>query len=62
MNILSLIQLIIGVGETIVPIFVHNPKTQQLQAVLVSDAETIAAAFQQAKTAPVPPAPLTPGA
>lgn len=36
MNFLKIIEAIIGVGEEIVPIFIHNPKSRKIEGVIVS--------------------------
>ena len=36
MNWLALIESILGVGAKIVPVFIHNPKSQQIEAAVVT--------------------------
>ncbi len=37
MNWLQLFEGIIGIGQEIIPIFIHNPKSQKIEAVIVTD-------------------------
>ena len=37
-NWLALLQGIFGVAEVVIPIFIHNPKSQQLEAVVLTTA------------------------
>ena len=58
MSILALIAEILAIAEEdILPIFVHNPTSQKITAVVVSTAEAVTAALQQVQTpTPTPPA------
>jgi hypothetical protein len=57
MNWLALFEAILGVGEKVVPIFIHNPKSQQVEGVVVSTAEGVGQviAATQAAQAATPP-------
>lgn len=35
---LSIFKLILGEAETIIPIFIHNPKSQQIEGIIVTTA------------------------
>jgi arylsulfatase A-like enzyme len=45
MSIEQLLQLIVGAGEVVVPIFIHNPKSQQIKGVIVSNLSSVLKAF-----------------
>jgi hypothetical protein len=54
-NWLALIELILGEAANVVPIFVHNPKSQQVEAVIVTTLEdTIATLAAPTPAAPTP--------
>jgi hypothetical protein len=36
MNLLKVISLVLGTAETVVPIFIHNPQSQQIEGVVVT--------------------------
>lgn len=36
MNLLNILELILGTAEKIVPVFIHNPKSQQIEGVVIS--------------------------
>ena len=40
MNFLALLKLILGEAEQIVPAFIHNPKSQKIEAVVFMTAAT----------------------
>jgi hypothetical protein len=55
MNWLTLFEAILGVGEKIVPMFIHNPNSKQIEGVIVSTAAGVGdviAATQAAQSAP----------
>lgn len=59
MNWLTLFEAILGVGEKIVPMFIHNPKSQQVEGVIISTANGVSqliAATQAAQAGPKPTA------
>lgn len=35
LTLLQLIEGILGVGEQIIPLFIHNPKSQQIEGIVV---------------------------
>ncbi len=37
---LKLFETIIGVGEMVVPVFIHNPNSQKIEAVVVTNLNT----------------------
>jgi arylsulfatase A-like enzyme len=45
MSIEQLLQLIVGAGEVVIPIFIHNPKSQQIEGVIVSNLSSVLKAF-----------------
>lgn len=47
MNFLKIFEAVLGVGAKVVPIFVHNPQSQQIEAVIVTSLESALAAFGQ---------------
>lgn len=51
MSWLDIVKGIVGVGETVVPIFIHNPKSQQVEAVVVTTLDHVLE-----NTTPAPPA------
>jgi hypothetical protein len=62
-NFWKIFELILGVGETVVPIFIHNPKSQAIEGVVVTTLNEALAGLQagvqaqsQASSAP----PVTP--
>lgn len=58
MPIGSLIQLIalgLGIGEQVIPLFIHNPKSQQIEAAIFTTVNNVLSAFSTA----IPPAPVT---
>ena len=59
MNILSIISLVVGLGEEIVPIFVHNPKSQQVEAVIVSTIDGVVTALNKQQPAATKTAPAS---
>jgi hypothetical protein len=58
-NWLQIISMILGEAEQILPIFIHNPKSQKIEAIVMTTAETAVAALA---TAPVPAPAATPAA
>lgn len=38
MTLLTILQLILGEAEQIVPMFIHNPKSQQIEGIIVGTA------------------------
>lgn len=40
-TILEIIGLILGAGESLVPVFIHNPKSQAIEGVIVSTANAV---------------------
>lgn len=54
MNIATIIGLILGSTEGIVPIFIHNPKSQAIEGVIVTTINGVIGAIEQA-TAPTTP-------
>lgn len=53
MKLLQLFQMILGLGEEIVPIFVHNPNSQKIEGIVVTTANAAIAALQTAVVKPV---------
>jgi hypothetical protein len=51
MNWLQIIEDIIGVGEEIVPLFIHNPQSQKIEGVVVSNLNGILTGLGKAQTA-----------
>lgn len=47
MTILNIIGLILGTAEAVVPVFIHNPKSQQIEGVIVSTLTGVLQALQQ---------------
>ena len=45
MNLLALLRLILGEAEQIIPIFVHNPKSQQIEAVVLGTVNGVVGAL-----------------
>ena len=64
LNWLSVLGLFLGTAETIVPIFIHNPQSQQIEGVVMTATNnlfaTIAQLQQQANTAAAGASPATP--
>lgn len=56
MNLLSLLKLILGEAESIIPIFIHNPKSQQIEGVVVGTVNGVLGALGTGSTPPTPPA------
>lgn len=58
---LKIFQAILGEAEQIVPIFIHNPKSQQVEGVIVTTLngalQGLASTGAAAPAAPAPPAP-----
>jgi len=54
MNLLALLKLILGEAEQIIPIFIHNPKSQQIEGVVVGTVNGVLGALGTNKP-PVPP-------
>lgn len=56
---LKIFGIVLGLGEEVVPIFIHNPQSQQIEGVIVS---TLAGILQGLGTpaSPIPPAPTAP--
>lgn len=44
-KLLAIFQLVLGIGEEIVPIFVHNPKSEKIEAVVVTTANGVMSAL-----------------
>lgn len=56
-NFFKIFSVILGEAEQIVPIFVHNPKSQQVEAIVVTTANAALQAFgAPASQPPAPPA------
>jgi hypothetical protein len=51
MKLLNIIEALLGTAEEIVPVFIHNPKTQKLEGVIVTTANTV---FQELGTGAAP--------
>lgn len=49
---LQLFALILGEAEQIVPIFIHNPASQRVEAIIVTTVNAALGAFQSASAAP----------
>lgn len=60
MNWLRIAQLILGEAEVIVPLFVHNPKTQQVDAVIATTLAHVLDGLTQGSATKTPAA--SPGA
>lgn len=62
-NWLQLVQLLFGAAESIVPVFVHNPQSQKIEAVVVTTVdhvlEGLASAPAVSATPSPAPSPLT---
>ncbi len=39
MSVLEIIRAVVGAAEEIVPIFIHNPKSQKIEAVIITGAD-----------------------
>lgn len=59
MNILALITAILGTAEEIVPIFIHNPKSQQVEGVIATTANGLLSAFPAIAAASSSAAPVS---
>ena len=59
MNWLKLIQLIIGTAESIVPIFIHNPKSQQIEAAIITTVNAVDEVAAQLGPPTATPTPVT---
>ncbi len=53
MTLRNLLQTILGIGEEIVPIFIHNPTSKNIEAVIVT---TASGAMEALSPAPKNPA------
>lgn len=64
MTLLQVLELLLGTAERIVPIFVHNPKSQQIEGVIVGTVNGVVAGLQtpEPAAAPVPVDPAAPPA
>lgn len=58
-NWLALIEGILGVGAQVVPIFIHNPQSQKVEAVVLSTLPGIEQVLSQAQANPTPAATKT---
>jgi hypothetical protein len=56
-GLLQLIALLLGEAEKIVPIFIHNPKSQQIEGVVVTTANAAVGALMSLPTPAPAPAP-----
>jgi hypothetical protein len=45
MKMLQILELILGTAESVVPIFIHNPKTQQIEGVIATTLNGALSAF-----------------
>lgn len=55
----AIFEAILGEGEQIIPLFVHNPKSQKIEAVIMTTANAAVEGIQQglaAQAAKTPPA------
>lgn len=59
MNFLAIFEAIIGIGEEILPIFIHNPKSQKIEGIIVTTANAGLAAVAAATNTTAPVAPST---
>lgn len=50
MKLLNIIEALLGTAEEIVPVFIHNAKTQKLEGVIVTTANTVFAELGTAAT------------
>jgi hypothetical protein len=55
-NLLAIFQLILGEAEQIIPIFIHNPKSQQIEGIVVTTVNAATAALAGAVQPVVKPA------
>ena len=53
MKWLELARLILGDAEKIVPVFIHNPKSLAIEAVIATTADAVVADVQAAQAVPV---------
>lgn len=56
MNLLAILKLILGTAEAIVPIFIHNPDSQKVEAVVVTTLNGVMTGLAAPATAPTTPA------
>ena len=54
MNLATLLKILLATAEEIIPIFIHNPQTQKVEAVVLSTANAVMLSL------PPVPAPTTP--
>ena len=63
MNWLTIFGTILGEAETLVPVFIHNPKSQQIEGVVVTQANNLFALLAQLQAQKVKaPATVAPAA
>jgi len=69
MNWLTVFLTTLGEAEAMVPVFIHNPKSQQIEAVVVTQVNKVSESFAQlqaqkmaAQTPASAPTPSTPAA
>ena len=56
-TLLAIIELLIGTAENIVPLFIHNPKSNAIEGVIATVVNSV---MEQGPVALAPPAPKAP--
>jgi hypothetical protein len=55
-SLAAFIQGIIGAGEAVIPMFVHNPRSQKIETVVFTDVNSVASIVAQVVKAQAAPA------
>lgn len=56
MNLKAIFSAILGIAEEVIPVFIHNPKSQKIEGVVLTTANAVASEFGVSPAAPTPPA------
>lgn len=58
MNLFQILSLALAGAEEVLPLFIHNPKSQKIAAVIMTDSASVLGAMQQMQAGPVQPGTL----
>lgn len=50
MNFLKIFEAVLGIGVQVIPIFIHNPQSQQVEAIIITSLEAAMKALNAAVT------------
>jgi len=54
MKLADILKLAFGEAEQVIPLFIHNPKSQKIEGIVLTTAEAAVSAFTPPVTPPTP--------